>query len=368
MLERGHGDAAPAVDARWSEPRVGWTMTNRRPSVVDLKSLDGESLALALRELAELARDAAYRLVLDLGSRRVIPGPVVEALLAVHRAIIGAGGRCAVIVGPAVAAQIAAAHPEGVLWAADADAGLLALGDNGPGAAAEWDHPAGLLSLAGVLDLRSLRAIEPALLKLRSATGEVVVDLERVTFADVVGLRTVLLAASAAGARVEVRGASAQARRLIARLGWHAYLSAAAGDRAEDTCSSVLRAAIRRELAGCADPDRWAVIATDMAGCVTHWNRAAERLYGWARFEALGRPITELTVGPEDQELAREIMQSVETAGAWEGDFEVQRKDESTITAHVRDTVIPDAHGRPVGLLGVSVSAPQRSARVLRAA
>jgi PAS domain S-box-containing protein len=339
-------------------------------SVIDLTALDGEPLALALRELAGLARDAPYRLVLNLGERRVIGGPVVRALLAAHRAIAGAGGRCAVVVGPAVAVQVAAAHPEGVLWAADVDAGLLALGDDTPAAAAEWDARASVLRLAGVLDLAGLRAVEPALRALRSAPSQadaIVVDLRGVTFADVAGLRAVLLAAHATAARVQVRGGSAQVRRLAARLGGPAE-PAIPGDPPARSRSSALRAAIHRELAGQGDSDSRAVIATDMAGHVAHWNRAAERLYGWTRAEALGRAITELTVGPQDEELARRIMRSVQASGLWEGEFDVRRRDGTTFTALVRDSVILDARGRMVGLLGVSEVAPARDARVLRAA
>ena len=32
-----------------------------------------------------------------------------------------------------------------------------------------------------------------------------------------------------------------------------------------------------------------AVSATDPNGVITHWNRHAEELYGWARAEAIGR-------------------------------------------------------------------------------
>jgi len=338
--------------------------------VIDLRWLDGEPLALALRELRAVARDAAYRLVLDLGPRRVIPGRVVDALVAAHREIAAAGGRCAVVVGPAMAAQIAAGYPEGILWAADVDAGLVALGDDDPGATAVWDRLSGVLRLAGVLDLRGVRAIEPALRELRSATvaiGELVIDLAGVTFADVAGLRAVMLAARAAGARIELQSASAQVRRLVDRLGWHAELSSFAGESGQPQESAV-QEAVRRELAGRDDPERWAVIATDLVGCVTHWNHAAERLYGWSCSEALGRAITELTVGPEDQQLAREIMQTVQAAGVWEGEFEVRRRDGRTFLAHVRDIVITDAHGRALGLLGVSVIARQRARRVLTAA
>jgi PAS domain S-box-containing protein len=113
-----------------------------------------------------------------------------------------------------------------------------------------------------------------------------------------------------------------------------------------------------------------AVIATDLAGTVTHWNDGAQQLYGWPREETIGRPITELTVGPRDGRVAEEIMASVRECGRWEGEFEVQRKDGSAFPAYVRDAIITDEDGRPIGLVGVSVDISERvrAERELRAA
>ncbi|MGN6528551.1 MAG: diguanylate cyclase domain-containing protein [Burkholderiaceae bacterium] len=41
-----------------------------------------------------------------------------------------------------------------------------------------------------------------------------------------------------------------------------------------------------------------AVVSMDDAGCVSQWNRAAERLFGWAPIEAMGQPLAELIVPP----------------------------------------------------------------------
>ena len=61
-----------------------------------------------------------------------------------------------------------------------------------------------------------------------------------------------------------------------------------------------------------------AVIGTDLAGTVKLWNPAAQRLYGWSRADVAGRPITEITVGPDDAEVAERIMASVRSIGSWE--------------------------------------------------
>jgi diguanylate cyclase (GGDEF)-like protein/PAS domain S-box-containing protein len=41
-----------------------------------------------------------------------------------------------------------------------------------------------------------------------------------------------------------------------------------------------------------------AVISIDAHGCVSQWNRAAERLFGWSPIETIGQPVAELIVPP----------------------------------------------------------------------
>ncbi|MDA0161349.1 PAS domain S-box protein [Solirubrobacter ginsenosidimutans] len=113
-----------------------------------------------------------------------------------------------------------------------------------------------------------------------------------------------------------------------------------------------------------------ALIASDLQGCVTHWNRGAERLYGWSGAEVLGRSITEFTVVPEDDGVADEIMATVLAEQTWEGEFEVGRKDGSRFPVYMRAALFVDADGHPAGIVGVSVDLSERNetARRLRVA
>lgn len=103
-----------------------------------------------------------------------------------------------------------------------------------------------------------------------------------------------------------------------------------------------------------------AVIATDMRGEVIHWNEHAEKLYGWSREEVMGRDITELTIGPEEAEVATEIMKQLRAGKSWEGEFVTRRKDGSTFPAYVTDSLIHDAQGNAVGIVGVSADITER--------
>ncbi len=49
-----------------------------------------------------------------------------------------------------------------------------------------------------------------------------------------------------------------------------------------------------------------AVIMMDSAGCVVHWNPAAERVFGYSREEVLGRGVHELVVPPRHRQQARD--------------------------------------------------------------
>ena len=104
-----------------------------------------------------------------------------------------------------------------------------------------------------------------------------------------------------------------------------------------------------------------AVIATDRKGRVTHWNAAAERMYGWTPEEALHRPIQELT-GSGDPEVAARAIKSIRATGHWEGERKVPRRDGSRIPAFVRLAEIEDRDGVPAGVVGVSVDIGDRVA------
>lgn len=103
-----------------------------------------------------------------------------------------------------------------------------------------------------------------------------------------------------------------------------------------------------------------AVIATDPSQLVTHWNREAERLYGWTREEAIGRAVSDLVV-PAAGAMS-EVYDALNDVGTWEGAFTVCRKDGSTFPAEVRDRLLVGPSGEPTGVVGVSVDITERMA------
>lgn len=98
-----------------------------------------------------------------------------------------------------------------------------------------------------------------------------------------------------------------------------------------------------------------AVITTDPAGMIVYWNPAAERLYGWAAQEALGRDVATVTVSEVGQDVGAAIMAALRDGVPWSGGFPVQRKDGSTFPALVTDAGVY-REGELVGIVGVSTN------------
>ena len=103
-----------------------------------------------------------------------------------------------------------------------------------------------------------------------------------------------------------------------------------------------------------------AVIATDLDGVITYWNRFAETLYGWSAEEIVGRNIIEITPAKASLKEASEIMSRLRKGESWSGELLVQRRDGKTFPVMVTDASILDDEGRLIGIVGVSVDITER--------
>src|SRR3954452_24845293 len=97
-----------------------------------------------------------------------------------------------------------------------------------------------------------------------------------------------------------------------------------------------------------------AVIATDLEGRITYWNRFAEQLYGWPAPEVIGRNILEVTPGEAARGQAAEILSRLKAGESWSGEIVVRRRDGTPFVAMVTDSPILDRDGALVGVVGVS--------------
>jgi sigma-B regulation protein RsbU (phosphoserine phosphatase) len=112
-----------------------------------------------------------------------------------------------------------------------------------------------------------------------------------------------------------------------------------------------------------------AIIVTDLGGMIRSCNPYAEVFFGRPASELIGRDSADFAANPISRDLAVEIFEALRAGGTWEGEFEIQRKDGSIVSAHVVDSPLHDEEGQLVGLASMSldVSARKRAEARLRA-
>jgi PAS domain S-box-containing protein len=97
-----------------------------------------------------------------------------------------------------------------------------------------------------------------------------------------------------------------------------------------------------------------AIIATDLEGNITYWNRAAEQLYGWKEAEVLGRNIVNVTPAETSQEQAINIMNRLIEGEYGSGEFIAKRRDGTIFPAIVTNSPITNDKGEIIGVIGIS--------------
>src|SRR5207253_10178272 len=98
---------------------------------------------------------------------------------------------------------------------------------------------------------------------------------------------------------------------------------------------------------------RDAVIATDLAGQITYWNRGAETMFGRPAAEAVGQSVTILNPSGSPDEVERDLERWA--AGAEQPrDTWTRRPDGTEVWRSVQPVVVRDERGRPLHLVSVS--------------
>jgi PAS domain S-box-containing protein len=106
----------------------------------------------------------------------------------------------------------------------------------------------------------------------------------------------------------------------------------------------VAREALQRA-ANLLDQSHDAIFVWEFSGAITFWNRGAERLYGFAREEAMGRSSHALlqTAHPQPTPI---FEAGLERDGEWSGELTQTTRDGRTILVESRHALIHDADGR----------------------
>jgi PAS domain S-box-containing protein len=112
-----------------------------------------------------------------------------------------------------------------------------------------------------------------------------------------------------------------------------------------------------------------AIVAVGLDGMVTYWNHGAEELYGFKFYQALGRPLRELT-GYDCLEAAskEEVAAVLSKAQVWHEVKAHRKKDGEELFVELSLSQLKDADGRASGFLALirDISERQRAAEVLR--
>jgi PAS domain S-box-containing protein len=112
-----------------------------------------------------------------------------------------------------------------------------------------------------------------------------------------------------------------------------------------------------------------AIIVCDIhTGQITFWNQGAERLYGWAAAEAVGRDIGKLIFA--DPSALEAVTEQLLKTGEWHGEHRHVSKagEKLTVSSHV--TLVRDADGHPKSALVINIDITEQKdleARFLRA-
>lgn len=166
----------------------------------------------------------------------------------------------------------------------------------------------------------------------------------------------VMPAVDAAGGEFPVRIAV-----VATDVGGHVRLDALLSD-ARDR-SDAQESATR--LASVTQASRDAIITIDRAGVITSWNPAAERLYGYAPQEALGRPLSMLLPAGSDKEHRRLL-----AAAAAHGPRDITgaeriRRDGRSEIVDITISPLRDSSGDVIGFVGVTRPARSQAEREL---
>ena len=102
------------------------------------------------------------------------------------------------------------------------------------------------------------------------------------------------------------------------------------------------------------------MIVVDPARTIIYWNGAAEAKYGWTSAEALGRPSVELITREESPEQMRAMVEVLLRGETWSGDYDVRRRDGTTVSVYVTNRPVFDDRGMLTAVIGVSVDASER--------
>jgi diguanylate cyclase (GGDEF)-like protein/PAS domain S-box-containing protein len=103
-----------------------------------------------------------------------------------------------------------------------------------------------------------------------------------------------------------------------------------------------------------------AVISTDADHNITHWNHAAEELYGWREEEVLGRNLDEVCKTEYAEGQKAEAQRCLVEEKRWRGEVRQRRRDDSELWASASITLLDGASDASVGFVTINHDITER--------
>jgi hypothetical protein len=102
-----------------------------------------------------------------------------------------------------------------------------------------------------------------------------------------------------------------------------------------------------------------AIILTDLNGIIVEANHAFKELFGWTREEAIGKSTSLLRSAKTSNEFYRQMWESVNQNGRWQGEIFNRRKDGSEVPILLSITPIYQ-DGKKIGYMGVEIDISEK--------
>jgi PAS domain S-box-containing protein len=97
---------------------------------------------------------------------------------------------------------------------------------------------------------------------------------------------------------------------------------------------------------------RTCIVVYDLQGKIIYWNEGAEEIYGYFEEEIIGQSVEKLYPIKNNDQLMRDIKLTIEL-GEYIGKWEGKRKDGSKVILAIRESLMHDANGEVIGIIGM---------------
>ena len=114
-----------------------------------------------------------------------------------------------------------------------------------------------------------------------------------------------------------------------------------------------------RQQAALLDQAQDAILVRDLEQNILFWNKGAEKIYGWAAVEAVGRNVKDLLYkgsSAQFEDAGRAVLRD----GEWQGEIRQVRRDGAEITVESRWTLVRDETGQPNSILVINTDITEK--------